>query len=291
MDPIGIKVLEDLKKSDDLFKDAFIAGGFLRDSLLGGTFKDIDIFIPILDNKELYATPRILKNYGNLRDLNLSGVLSERVFETSYAENNFQFIDVKFEKYGNSELKTTLTIDFRYMKSIPVQLIFYVYKEDPYQELMDSFDFSINKIYSKDDEVVVSKEAEADIRNSVATLCHADSMNSYMISYERFTRWKIKYPRLTFVSKTKFYTEKDISRIKKEVQYYYESRIKLLEEQLKSVLGQAAGPLSTQSSGAGGATGQKYYTDFSKYRTASGRSQSIVGTWVDEVPGWIGGQD
>lgn len=45
---IGVTVLQELKKFEG-FEDAVIAGGFVRDGILGGEFKDIDIFFPSPD--------------------------------------------------------------------------------------------------------------------------------------------------------------------------------------------------------------------------------------------------
>jgi len=56
---IGISALQELRKVKG-FENAIIAGGFCRDSILGGEFKDIDIFIPCQSSDEfenlIYST-------------------------------------------------------------------------------------------------------------------------------------------------------------------------------------------------------------------------------------------
>ena len=48
---VGISALEELRKVPG-FEQAIIAGGFCRDSVLGGEVKDLDIFIPVHDAYE-----------------------------------------------------------------------------------------------------------------------------------------------------------------------------------------------------------------------------------------------
>lgn len=45
---VGITALQELRKFPG-FENAIIAGGFVRDSLMGGSFKDLDIFVPVDD--------------------------------------------------------------------------------------------------------------------------------------------------------------------------------------------------------------------------------------------------
>lgn len=51
MQTIGISALQDIRKFKG-FENAVIAGGFVRDSILGGEPTDIDIFVPVRDSKE-----------------------------------------------------------------------------------------------------------------------------------------------------------------------------------------------------------------------------------------------
>lgn len=48
---VGITALQELRKFKG-FENAIIAGGFVRDSLMGGKFKDLDIFIPVSSENE-----------------------------------------------------------------------------------------------------------------------------------------------------------------------------------------------------------------------------------------------
>jgi len=51
MQTIGISTLQDIRKFKG-FENAVIAGGFVRDSILGGEPTDIDIFVPVRDTTE-----------------------------------------------------------------------------------------------------------------------------------------------------------------------------------------------------------------------------------------------
>lgn len=48
---VGITALQELRKFKG-FENAIIAGGFVRDSIMGGTIKDLDIFVPVKSQTE-----------------------------------------------------------------------------------------------------------------------------------------------------------------------------------------------------------------------------------------------
>lgn len=200
MDPIGQDVLTKFKSINPVFKDAMIAGGFVRDHILGGRFSDIDIYYPTETSTTEDAIDEILGN--------------------KYYDADLVFHSVAGEDHHYKKIEGLIVvINFKFKGSIPVQVMAYkVEDKDTFKEkVLESFDFNICKLYFDGDKTYVSKEAEEDIKYSRATLVKAKDFDNYTKSLSRFERWRVKYPSLALRNLVRFYSEEEVQEYREEI--------------------------------------------------------------------------
>lgn len=202
MDPLGKDIFDKLKAAD--IGNTIIAGGFIRDYILGGRFKDVDVFI--------------------------SGGKDEHInafFE--WFHNQKEFTNLKdMTAYGHYESVSKYVFDMKYLGTIPVQVILC----DSFDsiKLVDEFDFNINKCFY-DGELVILDTCQRDLENYTATLSNVKSMESFTRHMERFSRWKAKYPKLRFQTDYQLH-HKDY--LKEREEYYRQYYERLYQERVKA---------------------------------------------------------
>jgi len=175
IDIIGQLLLKDLQKINK-FKSAVIAGGMVRDSHLGGDWKDIDVFSPV---------PVTLADVVNLEKINLvlkDGGLSPK-------------------KYGPTG--TYKVYNFTYHDTIPVQIIYSTQYDTsiPYgEDVIRKFNYGIDQAYWDGEKEGSTEQFKSDIKHSYATLTKLDYLSDLPNAISKFNRLQAKYPQLEFSS-------------------------------------------------------------------------------------------
>lgn len=195
---IGQCVLQEVRQ---IFPNAVIAGGYVRDQEMGGEFKDIDIFFPCTPLKDVYVP------YKNRQKLYLDKSQSDLVVGTKkLVQNNSNF---KCENYEISrELEKYIVdsdyygkLDLVYKDTIPVQIIGYRLSiEDFAENLVQRFSYNIDMCYYDGTDTVITKPAQTDIKQGKATLrplkgCDLSELPKHI---NKFFRLQKKYPDLRF---------------------------------------------------------------------------------------------
>ena len=184
MNIIGISVLEELKKYP-VFQHAIIAGGMCRDHILGNKFKDVDIFVPITKGDR-----SLFDGLNNIEGIKLGS--------DGFSFGNFKF-NYKFDanKY-TSDVNYKGKFDGLYSDTVPIQRMTYRYNkiENFPLEVVSGFNFWIDQIYWDGKELVVTPEANKDIKNHRATLCRLNGWDEMPGAMNKFLRLKEKYPDL-----------------------------------------------------------------------------------------------
>ena len=160
-------------------KSAVIAGGMIRDAVLGGDWKDIDIYVPY--NKEI------------------------DVYSLLYEHEDFNIIDVKYgamiqEGYRNKALIEV--IDAEYAGGIKVQVMPYLLPDNDMfkYSLINDFNFGIDQAVYDGRSVHLSDAFKEDKKRGTATLLKLDRLEQLPSAMEKFSRLKEKYPDLIFSS-------------------------------------------------------------------------------------------
>lgn len=176
-------LVPDLKKL--LGRDFVIAGGFIRDALLEGPFKDVDVFIPVLNSSDFNET--VNKIYDRSEELKFSGL--SPAGDLSY----------DFHKTGLRQVW-----NLKYRETIPVQIVGMIYQEKfDFKKFSDflfsDFDYSINQCSYDGEEVYQSELCKSDMERRVARLLTVrGNPNNLEKAISKFTKLKEKYPVLRF---------------------------------------------------------------------------------------------
>jgi len=165
---IGQALLQQIKQ---FIPDAVIAGGYVRDHVLGGKFKDIDVFIPVKNFQSFNLT---------LSKLKIDGLTKADVIN-------------QYKGY-----KTFYTSDFLF-HNIPVQIIGHRITEGGFAErLLESFNYDIDKMYYDGTDTIISDVAEVDKKNKTCTLSSLKEMSYLTTALKKYERFKEKYPGYKF---------------------------------------------------------------------------------------------
>ena len=176
IDIIGQLLLKDLQKINK-FKSAVIAGGMVRDSHLGGDWKDIDIFTPVSVT---------FRDIVNLEKINL-------VMKDGGAAP---------KKYNNTGFNYKV-YNFTYHDTIPVQIVYSAQYDTtlPYgEDLIQRFNYGIDQAYWNGEKEGSTEQFKSDLKHSCATLTKLDYLSELPSAMEKFNRLKQKYPQLIFNS-------------------------------------------------------------------------------------------
>lgn len=171
MNVLGLSILQDIRQVS-FFKHSIIAGGFVRDLILGGKFNDIDIYVPYTDPSD------ILPSLYQLVEKNLG-------FEEPYFKGN-----KKYKMTSETHVFATKYMD------IPVDIIGIKYPdtiEGFGEHVINTFSYGIDMAYY-DYEVKCNKHFNHDQKNCVATLLKLNSITDLPNAINKFTRLVNKYP-------------------------------------------------------------------------------------------------
>lgn len=177
LDILGKTVLQSIQGYKG-FEKAVIAGGYTRDLVLGGAFKDIDIFVPVLSIENG-------KNFLN----NLP--------EGWKLINNKPIQTIK-DKYKLIERVLNI-LDFKYLEVFDVQIMnTTVDSKDFPEDCIHKFSYGIDQCWSSGEEIKSSKEFQFDWTYSRATLLKLQHLEQLPVHMKKFFRLQEKYPYLNF---------------------------------------------------------------------------------------------
>jgi hypothetical protein len=173
IDIIGQLLLTELKKIEG-FEHAVIAGGMVRDSHLGGDWKDIDVFTPH-QWKENLEKINLVKD-GNQPDL---------------------------KGYDGQFIGDFYVVNYKYHDTIPVQIIQSPFKDNSKEygeQLIERFNYGIDQAYWDGQKEGSTDLFKQDVKYGTATLCRLDNISDLPEAISKFSRLKEKYPHCTFNS-------------------------------------------------------------------------------------------
>jgi hypothetical protein len=175
----GLDVLRQIQKD---IPQAALAGGYLRDAVLGGKPKDIDIFIPYVES----GIEHIMQCYSAIE---LKGAkympqtevtrIWDIVPKTTFSLETF------FDKYFPNKIKSKL----------PVQIIM-LNKGLNIEERIQQYDFGLCQIWTLGEEVFITDAFDADIKSGTCTLVCCEDEVQFTRSLRRFNRFRERYPNL-----------------------------------------------------------------------------------------------
>lgn len=204
---IGETALQELKKVES-FKDAVIAGGYVRDSILGGIFKDIDIFIPARNshefidivNRAFTTKPKPVE----FRINNTTGKYDAFPALKGAIGNFTEFSDYDDNEYMTYNNNYIGKFDCKYMGSIPAQIMGHKFDSKKMSNFGDhvvnDFSYWIDQAYFDGSQVVESENFKKDRDNGTATLCRLEMIEHLPHALKKFERLKEKYPLFEFRS-------------------------------------------------------------------------------------------
>lgn len=160
----GVRVLRDVQR---IFPSAVLAGGYLRDTMLGRPPKDIDVMVKAVDFDKY--TPEQLSALGVVSSMDLSYTQSE-VREIAEFDN----------EHGN----------------LPVQIVVLDLDLEPVERAL-KVDFGLCQIMHDGWMFAYSDLFVADISARTFTLARCETSAEFERSMRRFERLKEKYPDFT----------------------------------------------------------------------------------------------
>lgn len=161
------------------YKSAVIAGGMVRDSVLEGDWKDIDIFLPI----DKTNPDKILIDISGQSDFKVENITMGHSISRNY--RNVNLISV---------------IDLIYMGGIKVQIMPYDLPNDDMFKfnLINNFNYGIDQAVYDGKEIHLSDSFMEDKKRNTATLLKLKSLADLPHAIDKFNRIKQKYPGIKF---------------------------------------------------------------------------------------------
>lgn len=196
MNVVGKLALQELKElNPEVFKHAVIAGGMVRDHIMNGPFRDIDIIIPKSPKKLTFVI-------ADHKDLKRG---TEKKYIHTYSLGNFVNISFdSFQDYGLKKQKFSNLIKCKFM-GIDCDLIEMDYPNDDQfgARVISDFNYWIDQAYWDGQEIMTSDGFKKDINTDKATLCRLDNILEMPGAINKFNRLLAKYPKLKFNSTIK----------------------------------------------------------------------------------------
>lgn len=180
MDIVVKQIFQEVKKTyPKLTKNAIVAGGSVRDYILKGEMKDVDILVPIkgLDQKD--------------------------IIEKAWAVNSDSFTPIDFKNglYDKGSKFYKCHLDLLYKGSVNVDIIWTSFPddlEDYPKYIVSQFDYNINMAWFDGNDVICLPEFEQDHRSMTATLSNLSDISQLEKAMIRFGELKARYPTLKF---------------------------------------------------------------------------------------------
>ena len=162
IDIIGKQILNDVKTLPGCDK-AIIAGGFCRDAILGGDWKDVDIYVP------------------------------SKGFKKFDLPKHYDWYKMPKETYAGQLLKQVL--DIRYLGAVNIQLIAYDLPEKDFgKNLVGQFNYGIDQAWTEDGETIHKSDKFLDDEfNGTITLLKECSIEELPKVIDKYLRLKKKY--------------------------------------------------------------------------------------------------
>lgn len=176
IDLLGKEILKEIQKVPG-FEKAVIAGGFCRDHILGGDWKDIDVFFPC---KDISTFKHKIKN---IIAANLP---------------RFSFVETKlgYNETGGWKAENLLGLaEFYYLDAIEIQIMGYkLHEEDFGKNVSAEFSYGIDQAWTEDcKEIKTSVRFDSDKQNKTATLLSKCDISVLPRHIEKFLRLNKKY--------------------------------------------------------------------------------------------------
>lgn len=159
------------------FQRSIVAGGFVRDSVMGGPIKDLDVFIPCNDQADFMRKIQVLRDAGVIQ-------VSDEPLTDLY-DFNIEFVGKFDAKDGDLDIDLCGVRHHGCANSFP-------------SKVLDTFHYDIDQGYSTGAYPIVTVNQQRDINNRTATLSRISHPNTILHSVRKFDRLKEKYPDLTF---------------------------------------------------------------------------------------------
>lgn len=196
IETIGLSALNEIKAIPG-FENAVIAGGAVRDRLLGGPIKDLDIFIPCSNEMEFRAKlqykeqPRI-QSYDSERMKYVWNKIEPIKF------GNFSHMNLNLTGYHNKGL--TAKIDCLFMGKVECDLVAYRLPNDEKfgENVVKDFCYHIDQAYYDGRDIVTTKQFDRDAKFHEATLWYLKKIEDLPNALEKFRRLQAKYPEFTW---------------------------------------------------------------------------------------------
>jgi hypothetical protein len=177
----GIKILKFIQND---IPGASLAGGYLRDAVLGGTPKDIDIFIPYV---EPYVIDRVMQSYSAVEMKGAKYMPQQEVTRIWDVVDNYELNPILDTV---DSIKTELS-----NRKLPVQIIM-LNKGLNIEERIQQYDFGLCQIWTEGEVTYCTQGFVDDVNNKTCTLIVCEDHTQFQRSMRRFDRFKQRYPEL-----------------------------------------------------------------------------------------------
>lgn len=188
---IETKVVDFLHKVQSHVPGAVIAGGYLRDLYIGIEPKDIDIFIPFVEDIDPILTK-------------IDNEISPKIEVMSIQFTDSRITEMRGAAYmPQSEI--TRVWDVRSTKEdiTPYQIIM-LQKDLDTRDRISKYDFGFCQIYFDGCSVYATDAFQKDVDNKTFTLVHCEDDEQFARSMRRAEKFKNKLPGWSFVNTTEF---------------------------------------------------------------------------------------
>lgn len=175
-------------KSIPVFKNAVVAGGYLRDQVYKTTPDDLDIFVPTRSSNTFYE--ELDKSWGAIQNLGLT------VDKMHFPETDNR-IKKDASKYGNKQ-NLVLQYDFKY-KDMSIDIMGMRLNVDGFvANLIEEFPFANQQIAHDGKKLITSKDFDQDIKYNTMTLRFINSVYELPKLMQKYNKVRDKYPKIVF---------------------------------------------------------------------------------------------